>query len=92
MIQFRAAHFVELDTKISQDLGRDAFAFADQAEQEMLGTDVVVVEALRLLLRKLQDFSRPLGELIEAISHVRFHPVLETEPLTTSLSDATTAP
>jgi hypothetical protein len=46
-----------------------------------------VVEALRLLLRKLQDFSRPLGEFVEAISHVIFHPVPETEPATMYFSN-----
>ena len=45
-----------------------------------------------VFLRELQDFSRPLGEFIETISHVRFHPVLETEPLTTSLPDAAISP
>ena len=41
----------------------------------MLGADVVVVEALSLLLRKLQDLPRPLGEFIEAISHLWIYPV-----------------
>ena len=40
----------------------------------MLSANVVVVEALRLLLRKLEDFSRPLGEFVEAISHVDVSP------------------
>jgi hypothetical protein len=40
----------------------------------MLSTNVVVVEALCLLLRKLQDFPRPLGEFVEAISHVYVSP------------------
>ena len=60
---------VQLDAQVAEHLGGDAFALAHQAEQKMLGADVVVVEALRLLLRKLQDFSRPLGEFVEAISH-----------------------
>jgi hypothetical protein len=50
----------------------------------VLSSNVVVVEALRFLLRKLQDLPRPLGELVEAISHVIFHPVPETEPTTRS--------
>ena len=72
-----AAHLVELDAQVAQHLGRDAFALAHEAEQQVLRADVVVVEALRLLLRKLQDLARPLGEFVEAISHVRFHPVPE---------------
>ena len=70
----RAADFVELDAEIAEHLGGNAFALANEAEQQVLGADVVVVEALRLLLRKLQDFARPLGEFIEAISHVRISP------------------
>src|SRR5215208_1108699 len=57
----------------------------------MLCADVVVVEALRLLLRKLQDFSRPLGEFVEAISHVMFHPVPVTEPTTRTYQTIATA-
>ena len=46
-----AAHLVQLDAEIAQHLGRDALALADQAEQQVLSADVVVVEALRFLLR-----------------------------------------
>ena len=65
----RAAHLVQLDAKIAEDLGGNAFTFSDEPEQQVLGPDVVVVKALRLLLRKLQDFSRSLGKFVEAISH-----------------------
>ena len=82
----RAADLVELDAQVAEHLRRDAFALADQAEQQVLGADVVVVEALRLFLRKLQDFARPLGEFVEAISHVRFHSVSATEPATRGAS------
>ena len=65
----RAAHLVQLDAKIAEHLGGNAFTFADEPEQQVLGPDVVVVKALRLLLRKLQDFSRSLGKFVEAICH-----------------------
>ena len=45
------AHLVQLDAEIAEHLGRDTLAFADQTEQQVLSTDVVVVEALRFLLR-----------------------------------------
>ena len=54
-----AAHLVELDTQIPEYLGRDAFALAHEAEQKVLRADVVVVEALRLLLRKLSGLCAP---------------------------------
>ena len=67
----RRAHLVELDAQVRQDLGGDALALADQPEQQVLGADVVVVEALGLFLREGQDLPRPLGELVETIRHWR---------------------
>ena len=63
------AHLVQLDAEIGEDLGRDALALADQAEQQVLSADVVVVEPLSLLLRKLQHLARPLGEFVKTVSH-----------------------
>ena len=34
----------EVDVEIGQDGGRDAFALADQAEEDVLGADVLVVQ------------------------------------------------
>ena len=72
-----AAHLVELDAQVAEHFRRNTFALAHEAEQQVLRADVVVVEALGLLLRKLQDFARPLGEFVEAISHVDFTPSLQ---------------
>jgi hypothetical protein len=58
-----------IDAEIAEDFSGDPFSLTNEAQQQVLGPDVVVVEALRLLLRKLQDFSRSLGEFVEAISH-----------------------
>jgi hypothetical protein len=65
----RRSHGAECDAKMCEHLGRDAFAPVDQAEKQMLGPDVVVVEPPRLLLRELQDFARRLGEFVKAIGH-----------------------
>src|SRR5262245_16270585 len=72
-----AANFVQLDAEITEHFRRDTFALAYESEQQVLRSDVVVVEALRLLLRKLQDFPRPLGEFIEAVCHLTFTPSLK---------------
>src|SRR5207248_9669493 len=72
-----AANLVELDTKIAEHFCRNAFTFAYKAQQQMLGANVIVVKALGLLLRKLQDFACPLGEFVEAISHLCFTPFLK---------------
>src|SRR5260221_316430 len=64
-----ATHLVELDTKVTEDFRCNTFTLTYKAKQQMLGANVVVVKALRLLLRKLQDFACPLGEFVEAICH-----------------------
>ena len=55
---------VEVDVEVLQDRGRDAFAFADEAEQDVLRAHVFVVESLRLLPCHLEDLSNPLGEVV----------------------------
>ena len=58
----RLADTVQVRTEFLQDLRRDAFVFADQAEQEVLGPDVVVTELERLPQRELEDLLRSRGE------------------------------
>ncbi len=60
---------LQLDAEIGQHFGRHPVALADQPKQQMLGPDVVVVEALRLFLRQAQHFARPLRKLLELIVH-----------------------
>ena len=63
----RGADLGQLDVHVLEDARGDALALANQPEQQMLGTDVVVVEALRLILREGQDLPRPVGELVESV-------------------------
>ena len=42
-------------------------ALAHESEQEMLGPDVVVVEALRFILGQGQDLACPVSELVETV-------------------------
>src|SRR3990170_1344482 len=60
---------VQFNTQVGQDLGRYAVALPHQAEQEVLGADVVVVEALSLFLGEGQDATRALCELVKPIRH-----------------------
>ena len=69
----RAADLVQLDAEIVEDLRGDALALTDETEQQVLRPDVVVVEALRLLLRQRQHLARALGEFVEPI-HRAEHP------------------
>ena len=56
------ADAVQVGAELLQDLGGDALALADQAEQDVLGADVVVAELQRLAQRQLQDLLRSRGE------------------------------
>ena len=60
----------ELDVHVLEDARGDALALADEAEQQVLGADVVVVEPLRLVLGKRQDLARAIRELVEAVHRV----------------------
>ena len=59
------AHGLERDAERLERLGRDALTLVDQAEQDVLGPDVVVVEEARLFLREDHDPSGPVGEALE---------------------------
>ena len=75
------AHLAQLHAEIGQHLGGDAVALAHEAEQQVLGADVVVVEALGLFLGEGQDAPGSLGELVKAVCH-------GVPPLVSSLSTA----
>ena len=60
-------HGLERDPEGLEYLGRDPFAFMDQAEQDVLGSDVVVIEHPRLVLG--EDDHAP-GTVGEPFKHV----------------------
>ena len=62
----------QLDVHVLEDARGDALALADEAEEQMLRADVVVVEPLRLVLRQRQDLARAIRELVEAV-HICGH-------------------
>src|SRR5436305_14120421 len=59
-----AANLIELDAEVAEHFRSNTFTLTDKAKQQMLRADVVVVKALGLLLRKLQDFACPLSEFV----------------------------
>ncbi len=61
-------HGLERDAQALEGLGRDALALVDQAQQDVLGADVVVAEHPGLFLR--QD-DHPTGPVCEPFEH--FH-------------------
>ncbi len=60
----------EFDVHVLEDARRDTLSLTDQAEEEMLRADVVVVETLRLVLGQCQDFARAVRELVEPIHRI----------------------
>ena len=66
----RGADFAQLDSEVREHFGGDPVALADQSEQQVLGADVVVIEALRFFLRQCQHTAGALGELVEPVCHV----------------------
>ena len=66
------ADVFELQAEVHQDLGGDAFLLAQQAEQQVLGADVVVVEVAGLFHRVFDDLlgARRLRQLAHR-DHVR---------------------
>ena len=60
-VQDLLAHLLELQAEVHEHLGGDAVVLAQQAEQQVLGADVVVVEVARFLDRVLDDLLRARG-------------------------------
>ena len=56
---------LQADPQRLKGLGGDALALADQAEQDVLGADVVVVEHPGLFLSQDHNPPRPVGEPLE---------------------------
>ena len=61
------AHLGQLDVHVLEHARGHTLPFAHEAEQEVLGPDVVVVEALGLILSEGEDLACAVGELVEPI-------------------------
>ena len=58
---------LDIDVEVLQHARGDAFAFAEQAEQDVLGADVGMVERLGFLAREREDFfhARRVGNVAD---------------------------
>ena len=65
------ADLAQVDVEVLQDVGGDAGAFLDQAEEDVLGADVLVVEALGLLVGQLHHLAGPVGKAFIHSSRLR---------------------
>ena len=57
----------QFDVHVLEDARRDTLSLTHEAEKKVLGSDVVVVEPLRLVLSESQDLARAIRELVETI-------------------------
>ncbi|OEI68805.1 Protein of uncharacterized function (DUF3170) [Curtobacterium sp. ER1/6] len=58
---------IERDAERLQRLGGDALALVDEAEEDVLGADVVVVEHLRFFLSEDDNTTGSVGESLEHV-------------------------
>ena len=65
----RRANFWQLNAHVAQDPSGDAITLTHEAQKEVLRSDVVVVETLRLFLRERQHLPGALRELVELVRH-----------------------
>ena len=66
----RRPHLGQLDVHVLEDARGDALALTDEAEEQVLRADVVVVEPLGLVLRERQDLAGAVRELVKPIHRV----------------------
>ena len=66
--------FAQLDVHVLEHARGHALALADEAQEQVLRADVVVVEPLRLVLRERQDLACAVRELVESI-HRAWSPI-----------------
>jgi len=60
------ADLAEIDVQVLEHIGGDAAPLLDEAEQQVFGADVLVIEPLGLLVGQLHDFA---GTVREALVH-----------------------
>jgi hypothetical protein len=59
------AHLLDRDVEGLEDAGGEPLLLAQQAEQDVLGADVVVLQSARLVLSEDDDLAGSLGEAFE---------------------------
>ena len=59
------AHLLDGDVERLEHAGRQPLLLAQEAEEDVLRADVVVLEGARLVLREDDDLASPFGEPLE---------------------------
>ena len=64
-------NLAQVDIEVLQHIGRDAGTLFHEAQQYMFRADVLVVEALRLLVGELHNLAGSIGEALVHAGHLR---------------------
>jgi len=62
-----SADLGQLDVHVLEDTRSHALALTDESQEEVLRTDVVVIEALCLVLGERENLAGAVGELVEPV-------------------------
>ncbi len=65
----RRAHLGQLHAHVAQHPSGDAIALAHESKEQVLGADVVMVEAVGLFLGERQDLAGPFRKFVEFVCH-----------------------
>ena len=57
---------LEIDVQVGEHRGGDTLALTNQAEQDVLGADVVVLQPGRLFAGHLQNLANPISEVVRS--------------------------
>src|SRR6266481_384309 len=72
------AHGLEIESHFLENVDRDTLAELDQSEQKMLGTDIVVIEAVSLFASKLQDLLGARSKIVHCSDDAVLEPLPES--------------
>src|SRR5206468_4118423 len=76
----------KIGIKVFQDIGSDARPLFDESQEDMLGADVLVIEALRLLVGELHHLTSTVGKTFIHCDDVLRQPVNPTGELSVAAS------
>src|ERR1700677_1440614 len=75
------ADFTKICVEVFEDIGGYARPFLDESQEDMLSADILVVEALRLLVGELHHLAGSVGESFIHCQSILRQPLLPAEPV-----------
>src|SRR6267378_5578988 len=69
---------LQIESHFLENVDRDTLAELDQSEQKMLGTDIVVIEAVSLFASELQDLLGAWSKIVHCSDDAWLEPLPES--------------